>query len=415
MRTLHAWLEADGANVVVVHCLAGKGRTGTVIASYLIYAGLFNSAQDAMNYFALRRSLNSWGITGPSQKRYIQYFADVIQKRVVPRSSPVTLKMIIMHTIPEFTIAPMRPGICPVLQIFSLSPEGGPGRMLYSSQEGHEGEDLRSFPASDRSLAFHVNRVVRGDILVVFHHVNAFYRMEQMLRFNIHTGMFPLPRLRLTKTELDGAEGDKRFDYNFFLDLVFEELEGDIGPANHAMWDKAIDMEQQLLIWKQDACSGAICFTPEATQTTAEKIQKARALASNRGFVVGKSGWLTKKGHQFKNWKRRWFVLKDSALSYYKSPKQTTPAGVIPVSDILRVVSDAEVSRREEMPLCFELITSKDSGKISMCFSHSFPSSHFHFLALTLPSLSSPSLSYPFPHSFPTHFPTLFAFSHSWL
>ena len=239
--------------------------------------------------------------------------------------------------------------------------------MIYSSQEGHEGEDLRSFPASDRSLAFHVNRVVRGDILIMFYHVNAFYRMEQMLRFNIHTGMFNMPRLRLPKTELDGAEGDKRFDYNFFLDLVFEDLEGDMGVANHAMWDSAIDLEQQLMIWKQDPCSGSICFTPEATHTMADKIQQARVLASNRGFVVGKSGWLTKKGHQVKNWKRRWFVLKDATLSYYKSPKHTTPAGAIPVPDILRVVSDPELSKREEMPLCFELITCKpgNTGKIS--------------------------------------------------
>lgn len=362
MRTLHAWLEADALNVVVVHCLAGKGRTGTVIASYLLYAGLFSSAQDAMNYFALKRSNNSWGITGPSQKRYTNYFADAIQKRVVPRSSPVVLKMIVMHTVPEFTLAPMRQGICPVLQIFSVAPHGGPARLLYSSQEGQEGEELRSFPSSDRSLAFHVNRVVRGDLLVIFSHVNAFYRMEQMLRFNIHTGMFELPRLRLTKSELDGAEGDKRFDYNFFLDLVFEEIEGDMGVTNHAVWDAAIDMEQQLFVWKQDVSSGSICFIHEPSLSVVDKIQKARILASNRGFVVGKSGWLTKKGHQVKNWKRRWFVLKDSTLSYYKSPKQTTPAGVIPVSDIWRVVSDQEVSKREEMPLCFELITCKVSN-----------------------------------------------------
>jgi hypothetical protein len=246
VRTLHAWLEADAKNVVVVHCLAGKGRTGTVIASYLMYTGLFNSAQDAMHYFAMKRSNNSWGITGPSQKRYIQYFADMIHKRVVPRSSPVRLKMIIMHTIPQFTLAPMRAGICPVLQVFSLAPQGGPPRLLFSSQEGHEGEELQSFPTSDRSLAFHINRVVRGDLLVVFNHVNAFYRMEQMLRFNVHTGMFSMPRLRLTKSELDGAEGDKRFDYNFFLDLVFEEIEGDMGAANHNIWDDAIDQEQQV-------------------------------------------------------------------------------------------------------------------------------------------------------------------------
>jgi len=38
-----------------------------------------------------------------------------------------------------------------------------------------------------------------------------------------------------------------------------------------------------------------------------------------------KAGWLTKKGHNVKNWKRRWFVLKDTSLIYFKSPtvKQT--------------------------------------------------------------------------------------------
>lgn len=31
-------------------------------------------------------------------------------------------------------------------------------------------------------------------------------------------------------------------------------------------------------------------------------------------------GWATKQGHIFKTWKRRWFVLKDSTISYYVSP-----------------------------------------------------------------------------------------------
>jgi len=32
-------------------------------------------------------------------------------------------------------------------------------------------------------------------------------------------------------------------------------------------------------------------------------------------------GWLTKRGHTVRNWKRRWFVLKDPVLAYYKSPR----------------------------------------------------------------------------------------------
>ena len=41
---MHKHLKNDARNVVVVHCLAGKGRTGTAICSYLIYSGKFKNA-----------------------------------------------------------------------------------------------------------------------------------------------------------------------------------------------------------------------------------------------------------------------------------------------------------------------------------------------------------------------------------
>jgi hypothetical protein len=36
--------------------------------------------------------------------------------------------------------------------------------------------------------------------------------------------------------------------------------------------------------------------------------------------VCSKTGWATKQGGQIKTWRKRWFVLKDQHLHYYKVP-----------------------------------------------------------------------------------------------
>ena len=50
-------------NVVVVHCNAGKGRTGTMIACFLIFSGLCSNAKDAINYYGWKRFRHGKGVT----------------------------------------------------------------------------------------------------------------------------------------------------------------------------------------------------------------------------------------------------------------------------------------------------------------------------------------------------------------
>ena len=42
---------ANIKNVIIVHCLAGKGRTGTVICCYMIFSGRVTSADEALTYY----------------------------------------------------------------------------------------------------------------------------------------------------------------------------------------------------------------------------------------------------------------------------------------------------------------------------------------------------------------------------
>ena len=69
-------------NVVIIHCKAGKGRTGTLISCYLIYCGLFSNAKAAMKYFGYKRFENGISITNPSQRRYVKYFENVYKNNV---------------------------------------------------------------------------------------------------------------------------------------------------------------------------------------------------------------------------------------------------------------------------------------------------------------------------------------------
>ena len=77
----NSFLKKDKDNVICVHCLAGKGRTGTICCSLLIYGKLCANSDDANNYFSLQRfkKLNK-GVQEPSQVRYIKYLDRLIQK-----------------------------------------------------------------------------------------------------------------------------------------------------------------------------------------------------------------------------------------------------------------------------------------------------------------------------------------------
>lgn len=52
-----------------------------------------------------------------------------------------------------------------------------------------------------------------------------------------------------------------------------------------------------------------------------------------------KKGWLIKQGGRIKTWKRRWFILSEMGLAYFKSPSDTEPCGIV-MLDNVEVVPD---------------------------------------------------------------------------
>ncbi|KAI8887301.1 phosphatases II [Backusella circina FSU 941] len=97
------WLNKDQQNKVVVHCKAGKGRTGTVICALLLYMHNAKDANEAIAIYGKERTHDMRGVTIPSQLRYIHYF-DTMMKHPdiyqVQKQRSIILTDIIIHTIP---------------------------------------------------------------------------------------------------------------------------------------------------------------------------------------------------------------------------------------------------------------------------------------------------------------------------
>jgi len=69
--------------------------------------------------------------------------------------------------------------------------------------------------------------------------------------------------------------------------------------------------------------------------------------------MTHKEGYLTKEGGGFKSWKKRWFVLKDGELHYYKSKGETASLGAIS----LQTAGHIKISDRKKKVNGFEIAT----------------------------------------------------------
>jgi phosphatidylinositol-3,4,5-trisphosphate 3-phosphatase and dual-specificity protein phosphatase PTEN len=103
-QSVHEWLTKDSKNVAIIHCKAGKGRTGTFIAAYMLYAQMFKSATQSLTHYAETRTLNKKGVTIPSQKRYVYYLDTFVSNnsKTPFKNQKLKLKSIKLQPAPLF-------------------------------------------------------------------------------------------------------------------------------------------------------------------------------------------------------------------------------------------------------------------------------------------------------------------------
>lgn len=168
------WLRVDFKNVVVINCLAGKGRTGTLICSYLLFCGRLSSAGEALNYFKFKRFRvysDETGVSQPSQVRYVHYFSDVLKGRVLSPHIKLLKSVHISQGQTEFA---------PVMKV-SVNK-----RVIYLNQTSSRSQQERSICVNEnQELIIRVERAIFGDVICQFMHWGRM-GLKKVCRFSFH-------------------------------------------------------------------------------------------------------------------------------------------------------------------------------------------------------------------------------------
>jgi len=215
-QDVNRYLLSDPENVVSVHCKAGKGRSGTMIAALLVYMKVFENAEAALDFFGKQRTENGKGVTIHSQRRYVHYFEEYL-KKFDSIGKPFPWEGIRL-SIKSLRISPIpKTGLSPFFVILNSE-----GKKVFDSAKKLS---IESFKAKDACADFRVGCNVRGDFKIVFY--NKFTLQSKKIFWCwLNTNFVHDYYLCLEKTLLDGIVKDgkhKKFPKELKLEIFLEE------------------------------------------------------------------------------------------------------------------------------------------------------------------------------------------------
>ncbi|KAL0277549.1 UNVERIFIED_CONTAM: hypothetical protein PYX00_004794 [Menopon gallinae] len=196
------FLERDQRNVVVIHCTDGKASSAILVVSLLMYSGMMEKYEDALQMFAVKRIPPD---LQPSEARYLKYMSYMLKNPpILPHTQPVTIVSIILQPVPLFT--KLRDGCRPYVELYQ-----GDERIKSTLTEY---DRMRVFHMSEGKVMVPLNITVCGDITISIFHARQNLggvmssgrpTGHKICQFQFHTGFIQEDdtSLKFTKGELD--------------------------------------------------------------------------------------------------------------------------------------------------------------------------------------------------------------------
>jgi phosphatidylinositol-3,4,5-trisphosphate 3-phosphatase/dual-specificity protein phosphatase PTEN len=228
---VHNYLTQHPQNVCCIHCKAGKGRTGLVISAYLLYAGVYSTAEEALIFFGNQRTKNGKGVTIPSQKRYVKYMEQYLKGvkdpsyGLVPENNYVFLRRFFLYNPP------------PAAKASSINIKVLSDNYAFNSKNSNVvGNNVQDRDEDCAVFEFRpsCNVPLNGDIKFVLSY-GTLFRTEKLFHFWFNTRFVINNELILVKSEIDKAVKDTKhqvFHENLRVRMEFEQIDEKTFPVD---------------------------------------------------------------------------------------------------------------------------------------------------------------------------------------
>ena len=208
------YLAEDSQNVAVLHCMAGRGRTGLVVCAFLLYSGTAATADAALAMFSNARGQP---LRTPSQRRFISYVQRFLRDIAhIPAGVPVSSAM-------SPSLLPLRVPEPPVV-LRDIELQMAPDNLrifieLVQLLPPHKRLIARSFEVIDGKAR--VGHVLNGDFMIRGLQISPKEDpIPMVFRASLHTLFLPSPgQIVLHRADIDGGFTGGFYDDRFGPDF----------------------------------------------------------------------------------------------------------------------------------------------------------------------------------------------------